>query len=159
MSRSFTAFDSGGRRGVAEVLGLGLLPGVVVVVAALRVVFLSGACPLSCVAGLVLFEMTSKLGPNDNLAVSRVFRLVLCLPEVSHVRTSFVAAFLVCLQADLGACPLVYMVPDWSGWFALCVAVCFKQAQGACTLDVSLRLVCSRLQLIRGSFKSTSFCC
>ena len=32
----------------------------------------------------------------------------------------------------------------------LCLGVCFKQVQGACTLDVSLMLVCSGLQLVRG---------
>ena len=32
----------------------------------------SGACPLSCVVGLVLFEMTSKQGSNDNLAGFRL---------------------------------------------------------------------------------------
>ena len=55
--------------------------------------------------------------------------------------------------------PLFYMVPDWSGWFVSALRSAFKQTQGACTLDVSLRLVCSGLQLVRGSFKSTSSCC
>ena len=40
--------------------------------------------------GLVwLVQMTSLLGPSDSLAVSGVFRLVLGLPEVFHVRSFF----------------------------------------------------------------------
>ena len=83
------------------------------------------------------------------------------------------SAFLVCIQTDLGACPLVCVAPDWSGsvqgmhfrklmlpwcldWLVLFSALwsVFKQAQGACTLDVSLRLVCSGLQLVRGFLPS-----
>ena len=103
--------------------------------------------------------------------------MVLCLPEVFHVRSYSVAAFSFCLQADLGACPFVYVVPYWSGgvhfrklmvlvstevlwvWLVLFSALwsVFKQAQGACTLDVSLRLVCSGLKLARGFLQVNLF--
>ena len=72
---------------------------------------------------------------------------------------------LVCVQTDLGACPLVRVAPDWSGsvqgmhfrklmlpwcldWLVLFSALwsVFKQVPGACTLNVRLRLVCSGLQ-------------
>ena len=43
----------------------------------------------------------------------------------------------------------------WSGWSG-CVVVCFKQASGACTLEV-LRLVCSGLKLARGFLQVNLF--
>ena len=83
---------------------------------------------------------------------------------------------LVCVQTDLGPCPLVCLAPDWSGgvqgmhfrelmlpwcldWLVLFSALwsIFKQAQGACTLDVSLRSVCSGLELARSVLQVNFF--
>ena len=64
----------------------------------------------------------------------------------------FSAWFSVFLEQIMGACPRACVV-FWVVLFSALWSV-FKQALGACTLGVSLRLVCSGLKLARGFFAS-----